>query len=168
MRAGGVAYWESEDGNSRYVTVEASRAGDRPERFDDDNRCRLLFATTSDDFGLQVSVDGGLPMTLPPHSGSFPPSLLALALDPGHHELRVTSGRWARSFEAEKQISCMQGESSYVRVALSQGRHTTGWNLTQEYSIELTVTAQDPDPLRKRGLIIYANGQWLVPQEPRP
>ena len=166
LRASGVAYWESEDGESFYLAVDSTLANAQLEHFDGDERCRMLVATVGDYCSLRVAVDDQHPMVLPPHSDRFPPSLLPVELKPGLHTLRFTSGRWACSFETGKQISCAPGKSSCVNVALTMGPRATGWQFKQAYSADLTVSDQPLDPDCDYGLIIYANGRWLVPQEP--
>jgi hypothetical protein len=70
------------------------------------------------------------------------------------------------SFEAETQCSCAAGESLYALIDFSSSEATVPGGFRRKLPATVTISREMPEAFQDQGLLIYANGQWLVPAEP--
>jgi hypothetical protein len=83
-------------------------------------------------------------------------TLLPLRLSPGSHRLEVSAHK--ASAPAIAQVACRAGEIRYVSLRTVEGG-------PRRHSVEIAVSEEMPEGLRYQALLIWGNGQWLVPQE---
>jgi len=55
-----------------------------------------------------------------------------------------------------------------VGVGLEYDEAATGYGSLKKLDARLEVSGELPEALREQRLLIWADGQWLVPQEPAP
>lgn len=168
LRAGDLTLWASADGDRAYLAVNAPRAVDYLARTPPRGACRLVFGSADARCGLRADLDGKHQASVPGAALDRESFLVPLEAAAGRHELRFVPDDRFCAFEAEGTWSCAAGETHYADVTIALGPAKGTWDIKQKYSAELSLTRERPEPLRDQGLLLYANGRWLVPQEPGP
>lgn len=166
MQAGDVAFWESSGGDARHVAVDSARGSEYLKRPVPAGRCRLLIGTDGNFCGTRITIDRAHPMQMPPADYQWLQSMLPVDVAAGSHDLAFKPVRWMCSFDAAATAPCGDGESAYVAVTFPGGGVMGPGGFKVKFTADVSVNRDRPDSLRDHGLIIYSNGQWLVPQEP--
>lgn len=176
IRAGSVQFVASADGATEMLSMGPPllRVGeylrDHPA-----TGCRVVVTTAG--VPVDVTVDDGRHVVLPAFSdklaflagGAFKRDLLPAAaifdVSPGNHRLRVESFELRVGFEQAQQFGCSSGEVLYATVYLESRPATTSWGgLRVKLPVEVTVAMVMPEGVGDHGVVVWADGKWLVPE----
>jgi hypothetical protein len=89
---------------------------------------------------------------------------VSVELAPGRHRIDAT-GTDAK-FSAATEVECGAGDRHYVSLGLEHDETASGYGSRKNLDARFDVSDELPEALREQRLLIWADGQWLVPQEP--
>ena len=156
----------SGDGSERVVAVAGLRRDEYFKSESATDACRLLVGCGGDWCGARVEIDGGAEVEMPNATTRWLPAVAPFDLKAGGHQINIRSARWDLVFEAKSQFSCTAGESLYALINFPVTDESAPRGFRKEVSATLTIARDMPSVFLDQGLLIYANGRWLVPQEP--
>lgn len=130
------------------------------------DRCTIVVGCPIGSCGsnLSLQVDEGQAWSLPHSSDVVAPfarnRLQPETLVPGEHRLRLVEPEFRRGGKtwADKRFICAAGEVRYV---LLLDNDTSG------ISDAIKLSGEMPETFRVQPMLIWREGQWLVPQEPQ-
>jgi hypothetical protein len=135
---------------------------DHPAR----DRCRVVIGMAPYTYDAKIRIDGKSKVAFPRLATPLSQGLVSVELAPGRHPIDAT-GTDAR-FSAATEVECGAGDRRYVGVGLEHDEAATGYGSLKKLDARLEVSSELPEALREQRLLIWADGQWLVPQEPAP
>jgi hypothetical protein len=161
----GFAYEEARKRGWVHVGPDRRRAylRDHPSR----TMCSLLVGCTEDWCQTQFAIDGGAAEPLPDTVEGGTQGLVMVRLAPGEHRIAVRGmSRLAPNLDAHSSFSCVAGEERYAAIQVVREAYQTAEHTRYRLRGHVIVTAEEPPPLALQPLMIWREGQWLVPQEP--
>jgi hypothetical protein len=164
--AGDVRFAVSGDRDEAFVAVASARRDEYLHRHPPTDRCGLLVGCAGDWCGTRVAIDGRSTVAMPGAVTRWLPAVAPLRVMPGDHRIGVGPTRWDMAFEAETPFSCAAGESLYVLIDFASSEVTVPGGFRRKLPATVTISREMPEAFRDQGMLIYANGTWLVPQEP--
>ena len=161
----GFAY---EDVRKRgWVHVSADRRRAYLRDYRSPTSCSLLVGCTEDWCQTQFAIDGGSVQPLPDTVEGAIQGLVMVALVPGEHRIDVRRmSRFAPKHDAHATFSCAAGEERHAAIRIARDAYQKAEHTRYRLQGDVTVTAQEPPLLAEQPLMIWRDGQWLVPQEP--
>jgi hypothetical protein len=117
-------------------------------------------------YDAKIRIDGKSKVAFPRLATPLSQGLLSVELTPGRHPIDAT-GTDAK-FSAATEFECGAGDQRYVSVDLEHDETATGYVSLRKLDARLEVSEELPEALREQRLLIWADGQWLLPQEPAP
>lgn len=166
IRAGEARLWASAKQEAAFVAVGASRRDAYLGSHPPGERCRLLVGCPTDACPAQITLDGTALLTIPDTAARLLPAVAPFDLKPGGHRLDVVPPHWYLSFAASVELSCRAGETSYAMIDFRSDEPPASSGLKRKLPVRVTASADMPAEFREHALVVYADGQWLVPQEP--
>jgi hypothetical protein len=166
VQAGDVRFEVSGDGDEAFVAVAAARRDEYLRSHPAMGACRVLIGCAGDWCGTRVAIDGRSTVEMPDAVTRWLPAVAPIRVNAGEHQISISPTRWDMSFEAETRFSCVAGESLYVVIDLGSREVTVPGGLRRKLLATVTNSREMPEAFRDQGMLIYANGQWLVPAEP--
>jgi hypothetical protein len=167
LKAGGVTFWASPNESSVFVSVPSSRGQDFIQHSIPAGRCRVLLGNVNAGCGVKAELDGRSAVTLP--RGTLPSVdyyLVPFDLRPGTHDLKLSSDTLLCSYESMSQIQCEAGETHYITATIIPVPPSGRWHVQEKFRIDFETADEEPATLTYYGLMVYANGRWLMPTEP--
>lgn len=151
-------------GKDVYLAVSPTRRDEYLARPAVEGRCRVLVGCAQSDCPARIVIDGTAVQN-PATSGMG--AVAAMSLPPGPHRVEVLPVADKESFAAATEFACSAGETRHVMVSLEPctKRSNSLWVSTR-HEAAVTVSADMQEPLQRCPLLLWVNGQWLVPQEP--
>jgi hypothetical protein len=142
-------------GKETFLAVPPSRRDEYLHDVPAGERCRVLIGALDSIRKVTLLVDGQPGPQLPE---TMSDTLLLLQLAPGRHRLEVAGDGAATSGMSELQ--CAAGDLLYV--ALQTLSDAGG---SRRPSVQLALSSERPFGFEYQALLIWGNGNWLVPQE---
>jgi len=129
--------------------------------------CSLLVGCTEDWCQTQFAIDGGAAEPLPDTVEGGTQGLVMVRLAPGEHRIAVRGmSRLAPDPDAHSSFSCVAGEERYAAIQVVREAYQKAEHTRYRLRGNVIVTAEEPPLLAVQPLMIWREGQWLVPQEP--
>jgi hypothetical protein len=126
--------------------------------------CRLLLGCAGWNCSARVAIDGQPAVELQGSTVKLDiRELTPVRSGAGHHRVQITPAGIGSKFEAATEFSCTAGETLYGLIELEVEKIKF---LGKEFSAAINVSTEIPEAFRDRGLLVWGEGQWLVPQEP--
>jgi hypothetical protein len=166
VQAGDVRFAVSGDGDEALVAVASARRDDYLRSVSAKDSCRLLVGCAGDWCGARVAIDGRTVVEMPTSMTRWLPAAAPIDVKPGDHRISIRAVQWDMSFEAESRFSCAAGESLFVVFAFAGSEESVPRGFRRRLLATVTISREMAQALRDQGMLIYANGQWLVPAEP--
>jgi len=143
-------------GKETFLAVPRNRRDEYLQDVPAGEWCRVLIGAVDSIRKVTLLVDG---QPGPPLPETMSDTLLLLRLVPGRHRIEVLGDGAAISGMSELQ--CAGGDLLYA--ALQTSSDLGG---SRRPSVEVAVSKERPYGFEYQALLIWGNGQWLVPQEP--
>jgi hypothetical protein len=155
-------------GKDVYLAVSPTRRDEYLARPALGDRCRVLVGCVQSVCPASIVIDGAVvrnPAQDPATSGFG--AVAVASLRPGPHRVEVLPVADKESFAAATEFACTAGETRHVMVSLEPYIKPSKflWVSTR-HQAAVAVSAEMPEPLQRCPLLLWGNGQWLVPQEP--
>ncbi len=160
------------------VLISAARRDDYRRTLESGENCTVLVGCVQEQCSNALVVDGGEARALPgvlrrirrePAGGIevLTQSWLApLTLPPGRHRLEIPPNVLT-TLEASAEFSCAAGDLLYAAIEIESGDASQAWkHWKAQVHGSIDVSAQSPETFREQPMLIWRDGQWLVPQEP--
>ena len=129
--------------------------------------CSLLVGCTGDWCQTQFVIDGGAAEPLPDTVEGGIQGLVLVRLVPGEHRISVRGlSRLAPKVDAHASFSCAAGQERYAAIQIVTEAYQKAEHTRSRLLGEITVTAEEPPLLAAQPIMIWREGQWLLPQEP--
>ena len=129
--------------------------------------CSLMVGCTEDWCQTQFAIDGGAAEPLPDTVEGGIQGLVLVRLVPGEHRIAVRGmSPLAPDLDAHAPFSCAAGEERYAAIQIVTEAYQKAEHTRYRHLREITVTAEEPLLLAAQPLMVWREGQWLVPQEP--
>ena len=133
---------------------------DHPAR----DRCREVIGLAQYAYDAKIKFDGESKVAFPRLATPLSLGLVSVELAPGRHRIDAT-GTDAK-FSAATEVECGAGDQHYVSLGLEHDETASGYGSRKNLDARFDVSDELPEALREQRLLIWADGQWLVPQEP--
>lgn len=129
--------------------------------------CSLLVGCTEYWCQTQFAVDGGPVQSLPDTVEGGIQGLVPVFLVPGEHQIDVRPmSLFAPEIKAHASFTCAAGEKRYAAIQIGRELYQRAEHTRYRWNGNVIVTAEAPPLLAAQPLMIWREGQWLVPQEP--
>jgi len=129
--------------------------------------CSVLVGCTEDWCQTQFAIDDSPPMPLPDTVEGGTQGLVLVPLVPGEHRIEVRRmSLLAPEIKANASFSCAAEELKYAAISIVREAYQKAEHTRYRLHGDVTVTAEVPPTLASQPLMIWREGQWLVPQEP--
>ncbi|MFO1393900.1 MAG: hypothetical protein U1F09_09095 [Steroidobacteraceae bacterium] len=166
LRTGDVTFWASPNESSVFVSVPSSRNQDFIQHNLFTGRCRVLLRNVNAYCGVKAELDGRSAVTLPRVTvPSVDYYVVPFELRPGTHDLKLSSDSLFCSYEATNQVQCKAGDTHYITATIVPVSPYERRRMQQKFRIDFETTDKQPATPTDYGLMVYANGHWLVPTE---
>jgi hypothetical protein len=166
VQAGDVRLAVSGDGDEVVVAVASARRDEYLRNASAKDFCRLLVGCAGDWCGARVAIDGRTAVAMPSATTRWLPASAPIDVKPGDHRISIRPVHWDMSFEAESRFSCAAGESLFGVIDFAGSEESMPGGLRRRLAATVTISRETAPALRDQGMLIYANGHWLVPAEP--
>jgi hypothetical protein len=130
------------------------------------SRCRAVVGCAAGQRCLaRIEIDGGQRLDLPT-SGWLESAIAIQDLTPGEHRIVAEPALVRVAFTGSTRFNCPAAETRFIALGFSPDdtQGPTKWR--RHLFANFDVSAEMPETLRGLPLVIWANGKWLVPQEP--
>ena len=158
--------------------IPAARRDEYLRTLESGESCTVLVGCVQERCSNALVVDGGEARALPgvllrirrkPAGGIevLTQSWLApLTVRPGEHRLEIPPNALT-TLKASAEFSCAAGDLLYAAIEIESGDASQAWkHLKAQVHGSIDVSVQLPEAFREQPLLIWRDGQWLVPQEP--
>lgn len=163
--AGDVQFVTGKD--AAYLSVTAERRDSYLDQHVGADRCRVVVGCAPSQWCFaRLKIDGSQQVDSPVALTGLPFAVAVKEIVAGEHSIEATPALFRVSFTGATRFLCPAGETRFVALELSPDdtRGVTRWR--RHLFAAFTVSAEMPEPLRPQPLLIWGNGQWLVPHEP--
>ena len=164
--AGDVRFAVSGGGDETFVGVAAARRDEYLRSHPPKDSCSMLVGCAGDWCGTRVAIDGRSTLAMPDAVTRWLPAVAPIRVNAGEDRISISPARWSMSFEAETQFSCDAGESIYVLIDFASSEASVPGGFRRKLPATVTSSREMPEAFRDQGMLIYANGAWLVAAEP--
>ena len=157
--------------------IPAARRDEYLRTLESGEDCTVLVGCVQERCSNALVVDGGEARALPgvllrvhrePTGGIevLTQSWLApLTLPPGRHRLEIPP-KALTTLKASAELSCAAGDLLFAAIEIESGDASQAWkHLKAQEHGSIDVSVQMPEAFREQPLLIWRDGQWLVPQE---
>jgi len=165
INAGQIGFTFESSGDQSAVSANASRRDEYLDTQQGSDRCTVIGGCVQFYCPTKLVMDGDKPLSLPQTQRWLAP----LSLTPGPHRLEIPPNPY-NTFHAFTEFSCAAGELVYATIETHEmdvsadGRRRIHWKAQLAGSIGLS--RDRPELFREQPMLIWADGTWLVPQEP--
>lgn len=129
--------------------------------------CSLLVGCGEDWCQTQFAIDDSSPVPLPDTVEGGTQGLVLVPLVPGEHRIEVRRmSLLAPEIKANASFSCAAEELKYAAISIVREAYQKAEHTRYRLHGDVTVMAEVPPTLASQPLMIWREGQWLVPQEP--
>lgn len=128
------------------------------------DRCQVVIGVAEYTYDARLKVDGRSDVAFPRRGTPLSTGLVAFEIPAGRHQIEAV-GTDAK-FSAATELECGAGDRRYVSLRLEHDEAATGYGSWKQLDARLEVSSAMPEALREQWLLIWADRQWLVPQEP--
>lgn len=163
--AGDVQFVTGKD--AAYLAVTAERRDSYLNEQVGSDRCRVVVGCAPSQWCFaRLKIDGDRQVDSPVALTGLPFAVAVQELVAGEHSIEATPALFRVSFTGVTKFMCPAGETRFIALELSPDdtKGVTVWR--QHLFATFTVSAEIPEALRSQPLLIWRDGQWLVPQEP--
>jgi hypothetical protein len=151
-----------------FVAVSADRRDSYLSEHAASERCRVVIGCAPSQWCFaRLRIDGNQQVDSPVALTGLPFAVAVQELVAGEHSIEATPALVRVSFAGATKFMCPAGETRFIALELSPDdtKGVTVWR--RHLFATFTVSAEMPEALRSQPLLIWGNGQWLVPQEPK-
>ena len=158
--------------------IPAARRDEYLRTLESGESCTVLVGCVQERCSNALVVDGGEARALPgvllrirrkPAGGIevlTQPWLAPLTVRPGEHRLEIPPNALT-ILKASAEFSCAAGDLLYAAIEIESGDASQAWkHLKAQVHGSIDVSVQRPETFRELPMLIWRDGQWLVPQEP--
>ena len=189
LRAGDARFQTTADGREARVSVSVAAREKYLRDVSVGTQCRVMFGCAQEYCPARVVIDGGQALesptavtsnqlgsalnasnwsgalTLPQDAISWPSAVAVVSLSPGKHRVEAAPASRVELSAAAAEFTCATGEVLYVALRLEIDQRPEKFRFKRLYAAAFEVSPQMPEAFRESPLLIWLNGQWLVPQE---
>lgn len=160
----------SDDGDESLVALDEAGRDEWMARGVPSDQCEVVVGCLDIQCAIEASVDDRPKAKLPVGSSGSSLFLIPSFVDAGHHTVRYSSSRHSLDFQGSQPFDCRAGVVTYLPLEFefqSQSSAMLGLYNRSHYAVRITPTEQMPAGFAGQPLVLYLNGRWLVPKEPR-
>lgn len=128
------------------------------------DRCRVAMGMAQYAYDARIKLDGNSKAAFPRMSTPLSLGLVSLDLAPGHH--RIDAEGTSAKFSTATEFECGAGELRFVGLGLEHEETAKGYGALKQFDARLDVSDEMPAAMRDQRLLVWIDGEWLVPQEP--
>jgi hypothetical protein len=175
LTAGATGFAVESSSHTPSVLISAVRRDEYIGTQRPGDRCTVIVGCQQQQCSNALMVDGGEVRPLPgallrirrPDTGGIDIStqswLAPLMLEPARHRLEIPPNPHT-TLEASAEFSCGAGDLVYAVIEIESGDKRDAWRhwKTQERGT-ISVSRQMPDVFRDQPMLVWRDGQWLVP-----
>jgi len=166
LEAGDARFQTAADGQEAYVSVAVAVRDRYLHDVSVGTQCRVILGCGQAYCPARVAIDGGLALELPTGFTSLQPEVAVVSLPPGKHRVEATPAQGVEFSATVTEFICAAGEAQHIALRLELDRRPMRFRLKRHFAAAFEISPQMPEAFRESPLLIWLNGQWLVPQEP--
>lgn len=163
--------------DSEFVAVTTDRRDSYLREYTAPERCRVVMGCAPGYWcPVRLKIDSGGQIDLPLAEADPPSALVVRDVTAGEHRIEAVPARSRVTVPGATQVTCAAGQTRFIAVELThnaskdagagQGLRLATSARRQHLIATLAISAEMPEVLTGSPLLIWRDGQWLVPQEP--
>jgi len=165
VTAGGIELYASSTSGNFLLVADTPRASDFLQGDTGSKNCRLIVDWVDVRYGVRLHVDGQRLVSLAGPLNTAVTPKTVVPLKPGANRIVFSPTQWDASFDETRDVRCLNGGTIYASFAFEPGWPAVE-GMKRRIRTRLTLSTDKPEGFQYRGLLIYAEGRWLVPLDP--